>query len=56
MHGEATRTPHMAPWGRGEGRKNIFFLSLIFYNTKYFYLRSFLNSHIKTSGVNIDLK
>jgi hypothetical protein len=24
MHQEATRTPHMNPWGWGEGRKNIF--------------------------------
>jgi len=25
MHREATRTPHMAPWGWGEGRKKYFF-------------------------------
>jgi hypothetical protein len=32
MHREATRNPHMVPWGWGEGRKkNLFFLSLILY-------------------------
>ena len=31
MHREATRNPHMVPWGWGEGRKKYFFLSLIFY-------------------------
>jgi hypothetical protein len=25
MHRKATRTPHMAPWGWGEGQKNIFY-------------------------------
>ena len=31
MHREATRNPHMVPWGWGEERKKILFLSLIFY-------------------------
>ena len=31
MHREATRNPHMAPWGWGEGRKRYFFIALIFY-------------------------
>jgi hypothetical protein len=25
MHREASRNPHMAPWGWGEGRKKVFF-------------------------------
>jgi hypothetical protein len=33
MHREATRNPQMVPWGWGEGRKKIFYLSLIFYET-----------------------
>ena len=35
MHREATRNPHMVPWGWGEGRKQYFFLSLIL-NEKLF--------------------
>ena len=54
MHREATRYPHMAPWRWGEGRKKIFFLSLIYYE-KYFYLRTLLNSNKNNYGVNIDL-
>jgi hypothetical protein len=54
MHREATRNPHMVPWGWGEGRKKYFFISLMFYE-KYVYLSTFLNSNKKTFGVNIDL-
>jgi hypothetical protein len=55
MHREATRNPHMVPWGWGEGRKKYFLNFLIFYEKKYFYLSTFLNSNKKTFGVNIDL-
>ena len=54
MHREATRNPHMVPWGWGEGRKQNGFLSLIFYEKNYFYLSTLLNSNKKTFGVNID--
>ena len=37
MHREATRNPHMAPWGWGEGRKKYFFLSLMFYDKNIFF-------------------
>jgi hypothetical protein len=46
----------MAPWRWDEGRKKIFFLSMIFYEQNYFYLSTLLNSNKKTSSVNIDLK
>jgi hypothetical protein len=52
MDREAARNPHMVPWGWGEGRKKYF--SLIFYEKKYFYLSTLLNSNKKTFGVNID--
>jgi hypothetical protein len=45
----------MVPWGWGEGRKKYFFVSLMFYEKKYFYLSTLLNSNKKTFGVNIDL-
>ena len=54
MHREATRNPHMVPWGWSEGRKKYFFISLIFYEKIYFYLSTFLNSNKKTFCVNID--
>ena len=53
MDRKATRTPHMVPWGWGEGRKK-YFVSLIFYGKKYYYLSTLLNSNKKTSRVNID--
>jgi hypothetical protein len=55
MHREATRNPHMAPWGWGQGRKKIFSISLIFYKKNIFYLSTLLNSNKNTFGVNIDL-
>jgi hypothetical protein len=54
MHREATRTPHIAPWGWGVGRKNIFSFPNIF-TIFFFYLSTLLNSNEKISGVNIDL-
>jgi hypothetical protein len=55
MHREATRNPHMAPWGWGEGRKKICFPFPNILRNKYFYLSTLLNSNKKTFGVNIDL-
>jgi len=54
MHREATRNPHMVPWGGVKGEKNIF----SFPNTlpkKYFYLSTLLTSNKKNFGVNIYL-
>jgi hypothetical protein len=45
----------MAPLRWGEGRKKYFFISLIFYEQKYFYLSTLLNSNKKTFAVIIDL-
>ena len=52
MHREATRNPHMVPWGLGEGR---IFYSPNTLRKKYFYLSTLLNSNKKIFGVNIDL-
>jgi hypothetical protein len=55
VYREATRNPHMVPWGWGEGRKKYFCISLIFYEIQYFYLSTLLNSNRKTFSVNIDI-
>ena len=36
MHRKATRTPHMVPWGWGEGRKKYFCIALMFYEKNLF--------------------
>ena len=53
MHREATRNPHMAPWGWGEGRNFFSFTNIL--RKKYIYLSILLNSNKKTFGVNIDV-
>jgi hypothetical protein len=47
MHREATRNPHMAPWGWMKDEKNNFFYFPNILRKKYFYFSTLLNSNKK---------